>query len=301
MEQIAAFLGTEAPLLKKLLGSIIVVVGLFLVRTAIFRRIRKQTEDHDSQYRARKVTTYAMTITAVITLALIWIDAFTSVGTYLGLVSAGIAIALSDLLKNMAGWGYILVRRPFRVGDRIEIQDLRGDVIDIRLFRFTVMEVGKWVDADQSTGRLVHVPNGLLFTNQVANYTEGFAQIWDEIPILISFESDHERAEALIRQVLVEKAPDLEADARAKVRETARVYHIKIGALTPTVYLSVRDSGVLLTARYLVDVRKRRGVQSDIWRAILEAFHNEPTISLAYPTVRTYLEGPIHVAEPTVE
>jgi small-conductance mechanosensitive channel len=141
-------------------------------------------------------------------------------------------------------------------------------------------------DAEQSTGRLIHVPNGILFSQQLANYTEGFSHIWEDLPVLITFESDYELAEQLIRRVLAEKAPDVEATAGAKIRQTARTYQIRVGTLTPTVYLSVRDSGVLLTARYLVETRSRRGVAQAIWRAILEAFSSEEHVDFAYPTYR---------------
>lgn len=104
--------------------------------------------------------------------------------------------------------------------------------------------------------------------------------------MLITFESDYELAEQLIRRILAEKAPDVEATAGAKIRQTARTYQIRVGTLTPTVYLSVRDSGVMLTARYLVETRSRRGVSESIWRAILEAFSAEESVDFAYPTYR---------------
>ena len=160
------------------------------------------------------------------------------------------------------------------------------------------MEVGNWVDADQSTGRLVHVPNGVLFTQQVANYTEGFEYIWHEIPVLITFESDRDAARHIIEEALTEHAVDIEGRAGRRIRETARSYHIKVGTLTPTVYLTVRDSGVLLTARVLVDPRTKRDVEQRIWTHILNAFDTNPNIDLAYPTVRTYLQGPIVVEQP---
>jgi small-conductance mechanosensitive channel len=298
---LAETLGMSVDVLRKIAASIAVVGGVLLLRSLTLRWVRAQVDDLDAQYRTRKATTYVATVIAVITLAFIWVDAFGALPTYLGLVSAGIAIALADLLKNMAGWAYLLIRRPFRVGDRIEIQDTRGDVVDIRLFRFSMMEVGGWVDSDQSTGRLVHVPNGLLFTDRVANYTEGFSHIWDEIAVLITFESDWLHAEELIREVLGRLAPQVEETAGARIRATARTYQIRVGALTPTVYLSVRDSGVLLTARYLVEARGRRGVENEIWRGILEAFATTPKVTLAYPTVRTYFEGPISVSGPEVE
>lgn len=272
-------------LLLSLGALVVVLIGRVLVR----RLIDSTVDDHESQYRARKVVNYSSTFLFLVTLAFIWVDAFETLPTYLGLVSAGIAIALADVLKNMAGWVLILTRRPFEVGDRIEVVGMIGDIVDVRLFRFSMLEVGGWVDAEQSTGRLVHVPNGIVFNHPVANYTEGFAYIWDEIPIVITFESDWKDAEELVREVLATEAPDLEGAAGSRIRETARNYSIRIGTLTPNVYVSVRDHGVLLTARFLVETRTRRGRADRIWRAVLEAFAGAPNVDLAYPTTRTYL------------
>jgi small-conductance mechanosensitive channel len=210
-------------------------------------------------------------------------------------VSAGIAIALADVLKNMVGWVYLLSRKPFQVSDRIEVEGYKGDVVDIRLFRFSLMEIDGWVDAEQSTGRLVHVPNGVLFNKGVANYTEGFGYIWHEIPVLITFESDWALAEQLMREVLDADAPDVHGAAGGRIRETANRYSIRVGTLTPTVYLSVRDSGVLLTARYLVEARTRRGREDRIWRSLLTAFAEHDNVELAYPTVRTFLPDQIRL------
>jgi small-conductance mechanosensitive channel len=299
MEALAKSIGIDPAVLTKLVSSLAVVGGLVLARWLVLRWIRSQVTDSDAGYRARKVSAYTVTLISALSLAFIWVDAFGSLGTYLGLLSAGIAIGLADLLKNMAGWVYILARRPFRVGDRIEMQGLKGDVIDIRLFRFSMMEVGNWVDADQSTGRLVHVPNGLVFSEQVANYTEGFSHIWDEIPVLVTFESNWDLAEEIIRDVLKEKAPDVEATAGRRIRAAARSYQLKMGALTPIVYLSARDSGILLTARYMVETRQRRSTQAAIWRGILEHFRDSDEVDLAYPTIRTYFDGPVRIDDRT--
>lgn len=289
MDWINDTLGISPPNQVKILASVAVVVGVLVLRSLVLRYIHSRVDDEDETevlYRARKIASYTATVVVLIALAFIWIDAFDNLATFLGLLSAGIAIGLSDLLKNMAGWAYILTRRPLSVGDRVEVDGTVGDVVDVRLFRFSLMEVGHWVDAEQSTGRLVHVPNGILFSHQLANYTEGFSHIWEDLPVLLTFESDYELAEQIIRRVLAEKAPDVEATAGAKIRRTARTYQIRVGTLTPTVYLSVRDSGVLLTARYLVETRSRRGVAQAIWRAILEAFSEEESVDFAYPTYR---------------
>lgn len=289
MKQLADNLGIEEALLSNIVWTLVTIIVLLVALRIGRRLVRTNVEDHEAAYRANKLVNYLITAVFIVTAAVIWFDAFESLPTYLGLVSAGIAIALADVLKNMAGWAYILSRRPFQVGDRVEINGRKGDVVDIRLFRFTLMEVDGWVDAEQSTGRLVHVPNGLLFNFELANYTEGFAYIWHELPVLVTFESDWKLGEQLIREALDECAPDVSGAAGERIRATAQGYSIRVGTLTPTVYLTVRDSGVLLTARYLVEARTRRGREDRVWRGILERFDEHPNVTLAYPTIRAYL------------
>ena len=260
MEWISTNLGISPDTQGKLLASFLVVAALFIGRWLILRALPKRSDALWSAYRASKAITYTATVIGLLSLAWIWIDAFDNLPTFLGLLSAGIAIALADVLKNLAGWFFILTRRPFRLGDRIEIDGVKGDVIDVRLFRFSVMEVGNWVDADQSTGRLIHIPNGLLFTKTVANYTEGFEYIWYEIPVLITFESDRAEARELIERAVEENTPNVEMAAGSRIRATAHEYHIKVGKLTPIVYLSVDDSGVMYTCRFLVGARQQRDI-----------------------------------------
>jgi small-conductance mechanosensitive channel len=97
-------------------------------------------------------------------------------------------------LANLAGWVFIVWRHPFRVGDRVQIGEHAGDVVDLRIFQFSLMEIRNWVEADQSTGKIIHIPNGIIFTSPLANYTHGFNYLWNEIPITITFESDWEKA-----------------------------------------------------------------------------------------------------------
>jgi len=247
-------------------------------------------------FRARKAITYITMAITVFLLTWIWVPFFDDLGTFLGLLVAGLAIALADVFLDLAGWLYIMLRRPFRVGDRIEIDGTAGDVVDVRAFRFTLLEIKSWVDADQSTGRLVHVPNGHLFRHPTANYTEGFFHIWHEMPVLVTFESDWRRAEELIRAALEPLAIAEEDFRREEAAASAtRDYVIKFREMGATVYVSTRDSGVLLTARLLVEARSRRNVEDEFWRALLTAFEAEPSVELAYPTVRTYLHDPLIV------
>ena len=211
-----------------------------------------------------------------------------SLGTFLGLASAGLAVALHDTIANMAGFLFIEARKPFRVGDRIELDGVAGDVIDIRLFQFSIVEIGNWVDADQSTGRIIHVPNSITLKKPLANSHLGFEYIWHEIGVLVTFESDWKKAKQLLLGIGKENAEYLSNGAQTQIRRAARKYLIVAGTLTPTVYTTVKDSGIMLTMRYLVDPRQRRGTEQKMWEDILDAFASESNIDLAYPTTRFY-------------
>jgi small-conductance mechanosensitive channel len=208
----------------------------------------------------------------------------------LGLASAGLAIAMHDTIANLAGWLYIMSVKPFKVGDRIEVDNMIGDVIDLRILQFSMVECGNWVDADQSTGRIIHIPNSKAITGAIANYEIGFKYIWNEVPVLITFESDWKKAKDILNKVSDDNVLHLSQGAQQQIRKAAKKYLIFYDKLTPIVYTTVKESGVLLTLRYLVSPRLRRNSEHQIWEAILDAFDKEgKNIQLAYPTRRTYM------------
>lgn len=291
IEQIAAFwkLSPESAERILLTGSALVI--LFLLKEITCRVVNRNVEDDKRRYHARKSITYIYGAVLFLLIGSIWFRGMSSVGTFLGLMSAGLAVALHDPISNIAGFFFIEARKPFRVGDRVEIDGTQGDVIDIRLFQFSIVEVGNWVDADQSTGRIIHVPNNLAMRKPLANSHAGFEYIWNEVPVLVTFESDWKKAKEILLKIGRENTEFLSNGAQEQIRHAAQKYLIVAGKLTPTVYTDVKDSGVNLTIRYLVNPRQRRGTEQKIWEEILDAFHNEPQIDLAYPTVRYFSHG----------
>jgi len=280
--------GLETDILHHLLVSLLIIVLLWLLRTIAVRLIWRRTEDPHVRYRWQKVTVYIAMIIGVFLVGRLWLTGIQSLATFLGLVTAGVAIALQDLVKDLAGWAFVLSRRPFAVGDRIQIGDYRGDVVDIRIFKFTLMEIGNWVDADQSSGRVLHLPNSMIINQVIANYSKGFEFIWNEIPVLVTFESNWQKAKKMLLEIAETRGAHLTAAAESHVKEASKRYMIFYSKLTPTVYTSVKDSGVLLTIRYLIEPRKRRGSTQAIWEDILLAFGGCDDIDFAYPTQRFY-------------
>ncbi len=224
----------------------------------------------------------------------LWLGGEKDLVTYLGLISAGLAIALQGLILDFVGWMFIIIRRPFQVGDRIQIGKTSGDVIDLRVFQFSLIEIGNRVDADQSSGRIMNVPNRMLFSEVLANFNSGFQFIWTEVPVLITFESNWQRAKRILEDIAEKHGNSLTEHAQEKIKKASRKYMIIYKNLNSHVYTDVKDSGVRLTLRYICEPRRRRGSTEDIWEAILEQFAACADIDLAYPTIRTYdnrLEG----------
>jgi small-conductance mechanosensitive channel len=286
--EVGALIGDLGDTERRFIASGVVIVLLLLVRWITLLILGRNVSDLRMRYTWRKTITYIAGVVGVFLIGRIWFEGFRSIATFLGLLSAGIAIALKDPLTNFAGWAFILWRRPFAVGDRIQVATTAGDVIDLRLFQFTLLEFGNWVVADQSTGRIIHVPNGKIFTEPLANYTRSFPYIWHEIPVLVTFESDWEAAKDILLGLANRHGEHLSKDAEERVLAASRRFMIFYSALTPTVYTSVRDSGVLLTIRYLCEPRGRRSSSQAIWEAILREFAKREDIDFAYPTQRFY-------------
>lgn len=285
----------------KIVLSALVILAVLFVRRGILAIVDRRIDDTELRYRWAKITGNVAFVVAVLFLVQIWFVAIQSLGTFLGLVSAGLAIALRDLVAGIAGWAFISWRRPFDVGDRVQIGPHAGDVVDRRLFQFTIMEIGNWVAADQSTGRLIHVPNQKVFTEPLANYVAGFPYLWNELRILVTFESDWRKAKELIRELADDLTVEITREATGPQGRVEPRFLIRYRKLTPVVYTSVEDSGVLLTLRYLSRPRERRGTSSEMWERLLEMIAEHPDIALAYPTQRLNLSRERLAGRPPVE
>ncbi len=285
---VEAYFGLTSGTIDRLLLIGLAIALYFILRSLARRILRNQIHDPQRRYVATKTITYILALGLLVAILRIWFGRFVGVLSYLGIVSAGLAIALQKPIVNLAGWLYIITRRPFSVGDRIEIEGCRGDVIDVRLFAFTMIEIGQWVSADQATGRTVHVPNGWVFDKSVANYLQGFDYIWNEIPVTITSESNWRKARDILEAIVEKHSPVSGESIQQQVGRGAERFVIYQHDLRPAVWVSLSDWGTTLTLRYLCPPRKRRRMANDISEAVLAAFEQAGEIDIAYPTYRIF-------------
>ncbi len=275
--------------------AILIVIGLYvLIVQAVRLGMRWRTRDPGRRLVVTRGIAFLGLLVLAVTIPRIWFGRFIGVIQYLGIVSAGIAIALQKPLTSLAGMLYILWRKPFSLGDRVQIGDHAGDVIDVRLFTFTVMEIREWVNADQTTGRVLHIPNSWVFEHVTCNYVQEFDYIWNEMSFTLSGESNWRKAKSILERIVEQHSPIDGDSVEQNVALGPTWYTFRQDQLHPSVWTSLVPDGTHMSLRFLTGARNRRAVTTAIAEAILDAFAEEPDIEMAYPTVRVFnntLEG----------
>ena len=273
---------------EKIILTFMVVVVILASRWVISNIVFKHIENRQARYYWQKSISITSNALIIIFAARIWFEGVDSAATYLGLLSAGLAIALKDPIANLAGWIFIVIGKLFSLEDRIEIDNIKGDVADIRFFEFTLLEIGNWINADQPTGRIVHVPNSKVFLQPIYSYNRGFQYLWHEIGVMITFESNWKKTKEILLDILKHKQFNLDRPAQRSLRESSKKFMILYKNLAPEVYTTVLDSGIMFHMRFLCEPKKRRIATQLIWEQVLHQFSLNDDIDLAYPTTRFY-------------
>jgi small-conductance mechanosensitive channel len=231
-------------------------------------------DDPYARYHARKLTRYAIFLAAIIALAVVWRSLAGNVGVIFGFAAAGIAFAMQEVIGAVAGWFNITSGRIYRVGDRVELGGVRGDVIDITLLRTKMLEIGSaedeksWVKGRQHTGRIVAVSNKATFTTPVYNFSAIFEFIWEELTVPIAYRSDWHEAENIIKEEAVQASAS--EGGRAAISAMERRYPIPHAEVEPRVFVRATDNWMELSARFVVPVREARTAKDAMMRRIRE-------------------------------
>ena len=271
--------------LLRIIISMTMLLSLYLAKRIILYRINKTGLDVTVKHNYRRIAVCILSAIAFLILGTIWIRRI-NFGIIFSIIGAGLVISLSDLILSSFGWFFIIVRKPFEIGERVQIGSVKGDVVDIRGFSTVLLEIEGWVKDEQSTGRIVYIPNNFIFRQPVYNYTKGFDFIWDEIKIAITFESNYKKAEEVCLKYLNEFHDSWAKDLDKKIRQAQNIYAIYYEKLTPTVYVKIIDSGILLSLRYLVEPHRRRYSEDLLYKKILDEFSKAKDITFAYTTYR---------------
>lgn len=179
-------------------------------------------------------------------------------GLAIGLLTAGITITLQELILSIAGSFYIFFVQVYKPGDRIEINGIKGDIIDIDSIYTTMMEIGEWVSSDNYSGRIVKLSNAFVFKGPVYNYSQDFPFLWDEFNLPIRYGTDMELAKSIVIEVAQKHLAGFVEDSLANWKEVVSKYYIEDATVEPTLAITLNDNWVHFNLRYIVDYKQRR-------------------------------------------
>jgi small-conductance mechanosensitive channel len=179
----------------------------------------------------------------------------------------------------------------FKVGDRIEVSGVKGDVIDVSLIRTTLVELGNWVQGDLYSGRLVRVANSAVFKSPVFNYSADFPFLWDELTLPVRYGSDRSLARSILLRAANEVVGSYVPEAVQTWNAMINRYRVVPASVEPLVSLVANDNWMEFTLRYVVDYRARRRTRDALFDRILDDVEaSEGKVSLASATFE--LVGP---------
>ena len=274
MERVLDLLTDNESVAGRLVTSIVVVGIAFVIASVVGRIMARRSDDAYGRYYARKISRYVVAAVTVIALAVLWRAFAGRAGVVLGFLAAGVAFAMQEVIGSIAGWFNIVWGRIFRVGDRIQMGGVRGDVIDITPLRTKVMEIGSshddstWVRGRQFTGRVVAISNKATFAEPVYNYSAAFDYLWEELTIPVAHGTDLSRATSILNEEAVRiSASDGAATAIAKMK---RHYPVPAAEVEPRVFTRATDDYVEISARFVVPVRQARTVKDELTRNVID-------------------------------
>lgn len=247
--------------------------------------IIKKIKVSKARYSFKKTVSilYLVALTAIV--LHIWVENTQNLLVTYGIIAAGLAVALQDLFKNFVGGVIIFVTGIYRVGDRVEINNKRGDVIDIDILYTTLLEIGEWMSGDQATGRLAIIPNGYVLSGNVNNYTKDHDFLWDDMSIPITYDSDWQETVIKILSVVRKETDHVAHQANLELSRLEEKYYLPRRVMEPAVFITLTDNWINFNVRYVTVVRERRMLKNRLSKLILQEIEKSDNINVASTTI----------------
>ena len=271
-EYVSNILGIDKEYIKLTILTIFVILIAEIIKWIVKNIYSHMPVSDKKKFFRNRKSRIIISVISFVVILLIWGEKLNGIITLVSFISAGVTIAIREIIFNFFAGIYINMRKPFDVEDRVEIDEIKGDVINTHALSFEMLEIGERNEGEQSTGRIVHIPNSYIFTKTLKNYTKAFKYIWDEIKIELDLDANIEETKEKIYDILFEN-PELQETPKKMedaVDEAILEYRIYYNNLEPIIYTTIKDSHVELCLRYLVHPKKARNVQDEITLRILE-------------------------------
>lgn len=276
----------ENPTLYSIIKYAMIVAFVLLLIQLLRRFLKKNISNSSARYKSQKGIEFIGYVLLVILSFSYFTGNIKDFTLAIGLFSAGIAFTLQELILSIAGSIYIFVVKVYKPGDRIEINGIKGDVIDVDSIYTTMMEIGQWVSSDNYSGRIVKLSNAFVFKGPIYNYSQDFPFIWDEFNLPIKYGSDIELAKSIVIEIASKSLSDFTANSKAQWKEIVNKYYVEDAQVEPTLAITLTDNWVQFNLRYIVNYKKRRITKHELNDSIRKAIEStNGKITLASTTI----------------
>lgn len=267
-------IGVETDYIKLTIISIEILIAIYFIKIITKKIYSKSNVSGKKKFTYNRSIQMILNIISFILILLVWSEKLKNIITLISFISAGLTIAIREIIFNFFAGIYIKFSKPFELEDRIEIDGIRGDVIKINALGFEVLDVQEKEKGEQSTGKITHIPNSKVFKEPLKNYVKAFKYIWDEITIDIDINSDLGKTKGIIYNILKEDEilktiPEKMEDAIDDVTVEYRIYY---NELMPIIYTKIVKDYIELSVRFLVHPKKVRNVENNIYEKILQEY-----------------------------
>jgi small-conductance mechanosensitive channel len=270
--------------LTAVLAVLVTWLILYLLGNLFERLTIPKVGSHAQARSMWNLITYAVWILVLSVLLIGLIGETSSLVVYIGLIGAALTFVLQKPLLNVGAWALISYRRIYRIGDRVSFGSVKGYVLDITTMYTELREFGEWMKGDTFTGRIVIVPNSILFDQPVFNYTKDFPFVWDEVVNLVTYESDIELAKSYMLESAKEVVGSLMEQNYERYRSRLGIRDLdQLLLKSPELRMDLADSGVNIYVLYFCPVEQRRKIKADITERIWKKFMADPRVGIAYP------------------
>ncbi|MFL5742398.1 MAG: mechanosensitive ion channel family protein [Flavisolibacter sp.] len=274
-------LGTYRSLLQRLSLAGFVVFIVFIVTRILEAITAKRSHVKAVQYNMVRLIRLLSVFAAIFIVVTFLFENWYTAAVSLSLFSLILGFALQTPISSLIGWFYIIIRAPYRVGDRIQVGNFTGDVVEINYLDTTLWEFhGDYLSNDLPSGRLIRFPNTMILQSQVYNYSwKKFPFIWNEIPFHIAYESDLDYVEATIKAVAKRELGPGMADNIKKFKELLEqtpVDELEIKEYPFVVFRTNPNTWLEVSVTYLVEPKRASVVRTRLIRTIISELLKEP-------------------------
>lgn len=276
----------ENDFLQRMVIILLCMVFVYFIDKALKRSLSKNVKSNENKYRVRKVISLFTYFLFSCVLLFVFRDKVGNIGATMGVIGAGVAFALQEVIISIAGWLNIIFTNNIMVGQRVRIANVKGDVIDIGVLSTIIMETGDWIDGDLYNGSIVTIANSFVFKERVHNYSAEYPFLWDEVTVPIRTDSDYHLARKIFTEVLNDICGDFSKASAESWTQLTNKYRIEEAQVAPMVTLSFDENWITFTLRYIVNYKKRRTTKDLIYTRLLdEIAEQKGLISIAASTL----------------